>query len=138
MARHAYHENLTGIPLFAGLDDDELDLVAQAATELRFPAGRVLMREGDVAHEMFIVTDGTLEVTRGGQHVADIGAGGFAGEIALLTHQHRTSTVACSTDCTVLHIDGRVFSTVIEETPGIAAKMMPIIAARLSENADRP
>ncbi|MEZ5298992.1 MAG: hypothetical protein R2697_22735 [Ilumatobacteraceae bacterium] len=40
MARHAYHENLTGIPLFAGLDDDELDLVAQAATELRFPAGR--------------------------------------------------------------------------------------------------
>lgn len=133
---HAYHDNLNGIPLFAGLDDDELDLVAQSATELSFPAGRVLMREGDVAHEMFVVVSGTLEVTRNGQHVANIDAGGFAGEIALLTHHHRSSTVTCATECTVLHIDGRVFATVIEETPGIAAKMMPVMAQRLSENAE--
>ena len=133
---HAYHDNLTGIPLFSGLDEDELDLVAQSATELSFPAGRVLMREGDVAHEMFVVVDGTLEVTRHGEHVANIDAGGFAGEIALLTHHHRTSTVTCSTECTVLHIDGRVFSTVIEETPGIAAKMMPIMAERMAANAE--
>ncbi|MAT05116.1 MAG: hypothetical protein CL424_08745 [Acidimicrobiaceae bacterium] len=136
MAKHAYHDNLTGIPLFSGLDDDELDLVAQAATELSFPAGRVLMREGDVAHEMFVVVSGTLEVTRKGQHVANIESGGFAGEIALLTHHHRTSTVTCATECTVLHIDGRVFSTVIEEAPGIAAKMIPVMASRMAENAD--
>lgn len=133
---HAYHDNLTGIPLFSGLDDDELDLVAQSATQLSFPAGRVLMREGDVAHEMFVVVSGTLEVTRNGEHVANIDAGGFAGEIALLTHHHRTSTVTCATECTVLHIDGRVFSTVIEETPGIAAKMMPVMAQRMAANAE--
>jgi CRP-like cAMP-binding protein len=135
MAKHAYHDHLTSIPLFAGLNEDELDAVAHAATQLDYRAGKVLMREGELAHEMFVVVSGTLEVTRGGEHIADIGPGGFAGEMALLTHAHRNSTVSAKTDASVLHIDGREFSGVLQQAPLIASKLLPVVAARMAANS---
>lgn len=134
--KNQYHEHLKSIPLFAGLDRHELDVIASAAVELRLPAGRVLMSQGAVAHEMFIVMDGTLEVIRDGEHVADIGAGGIAGEMALLTHAHRHASVLAKTDVTVLDIDGRSFSFVLEEAPQIAVKMLPIVAGRVIDNSE--
>jgi len=134
--KNQYHEHLKSIPLFAGLDRHELDVIASAAVELRLPAGRVLMSQGAVAHEMFVVMEGTLEVIRDGEHVADIGAGGFAGEMALLTHAHRHASVVAKTDVTVLDIDGRSFSFVLEEAPQIAVKMLPIVAGRVIDNSE--
>lgn len=134
--KNQYHEHLKSIPLFAGLDRHELDVIASAAVELRLPAGRVLMSQGAVAHEMFVVMEGTLEVIRDGEHVADIGAGGFAGEMALLTHAHRHASVVAKTDVTVLDIEGRSFSFVLEEAPQIAVKMLPIVAGRVIDNSE--
>ena len=92
---------------------------------------------------MVIVVNGTLEVTRGDEHIADIGPGGFAGEMALITRAHRNSTVTAKTDVTLLHIDGRDFATLLEDVPQVAVKMLPIIvnalpAARPIANIDRP
>ena len=136
MAKHAYHDHLKQVPLFADLDIDELDEVAQCATKLDYKAGKVLMSEGGSAHEMFVVVEGELEVTRGGEHVADLGPGSFAGEMALLTHTHRNSTVTTKTAASVLHLDGRGFSAVLRDVPSIAAKMLPIIASRVIENSE--
>lgn len=130
--KHAYHDHLTPVPLFAGLSDDELDAVAHAATQLDYKAGKVLMREGELAHEMFVLVTGELEVTRDGEYIADIGPGGFAGELALVTNHHRNSTVTAKTDVSVLHIDGREFAGVLEAAPRIAVKLLPIIASRLA------
>lgn len=136
MARHAYHEHLTGIPLFAGLNEDELDAVAMSATQLDYAPGKVLMREGELAHEMFVVVDGTLEVTRDGEHIADIPAGGFAGEMALLSRSHRNSTVSAKTQVSVLHLDGRQFAALVQDTPTIAAKLLPVVASRMADNLE--
>ena len=132
---HSYHAHLTQVPLFSDLDSDDLDVVARATTELDLKAGYTLIREGETAHEMFVVASGTLEVSRGGEHVADIGPGGFAGEMALLTHARRDATVTAKTDVTVLHIDGRSFGEVLEEAPMIAVKMLPIVASRVIDNS---
>ena len=134
MSKHAYHDHLTPIPLFAGLDEDELDAVAHASTQLDFKAGKVITHAGELAHEMYVVVEGTLEVSRDGHHIADIGPGGFAGELALLTHTHRSADVIAKTDVSVLHIDGREFAGVIDAAPRIAAKLLPVIAARWAEN----
>ena len=138
MAKHAYHEHLKSVPLFADLNANELDVVAQAATELDFDAGKVLMTQGALAHEMFVVLEGTLEVARDGEPIAEIGPGGIAGEMALLTHAHRHATVSAKTDIKVLYIDGRSFQGVLEEAPSIAVKMLPIVAGRVIENSEHP
>ena len=132
MVKDRYHEFLRQVPMFASLDHSELDAVARAVTDLEFDAGHVLMREGGSAHELVIVVDGQLEVTRDGEHIADIGPGGFAGEIALFTHSQRHATVATKTHVSLLHIDGRTFSALMDDVPRIAVKMLPIIAARVS------
>lgn len=135
--KNQYHEYLKQVPLFADLDKRELDAVSQAATDLELEPGDVLMREGTMANEMVIVVDGTLEVSRDGEHIADIGPGGFAGEMALLTHSHRHATVITKTACSVLHIDGRAFSALLEDVPEIAVKMLPIVAGRVIDNSDQ-
>ncbi len=136
MAKKSHHDHLRQVPLFASLDADELDAVGLTSTELDFAAGRTLMTEGERAHEMYVLVDGTVEVTKDGHHIADVGAGGFVGEMALLSHSHRNSTVTAKTDVNVLHIDGREFSTLLRRVPTIAAKMLPIVAGRVAENSD--
>jgi CRP/FNR family cyclic AMP-dependent transcriptional regulator len=132
---HAYHEHLKSIPLFSDLNDDELDAVAAITTELDVKQGSTIIAEGASAHEMFVVVSGSLEVTRGGEHVANIGPGGFAGEMALLTHARRDATVTATTDTTVLHLDGRSFGGMLEQAPMVAVKMLPVVAARVIENS---
>jgi CRP-like cAMP-binding protein len=130
MSKNTYHQYLKQVPLFSDLDDDELDEVAQKATDLDLKAGSVIMREGATAHEMVIVVRGTLEVTRGDEHIADIGPGGFAGEMALIARAHRNSTVTAKTDVALLHIDGRDFAGLLQDVPQVAVKMLPVIVKR--------
>jgi len=136
MAKNKYNEYLKRVPLFRDLDNRELDAVGAVVTDLRFNAGQVLIRQGDSAHEMFIVTVGELAVTRDGEHIADIGPGSFAGEMAVLARAQRNSTVTPKTDVEVLHIDGRSLQTLFADVPEIAVKMLPIVAGRVIQNSD--
>ena len=135
MIKNAYHDHLRKVPLFANLDRQELDALGLLATELSFPPGQVLLRQGDRAHEMFIVLDGTLEVTRDDIYIADIGPSGFAGEMALLTDSPRNATVTTKSDVRLLHVDARSLQNLLQSIPQIAVKMLPIVAGRAAANS---
>ena len=135
MLRHHYRDDLRRIPLFEDLDQHELDAVGRAITELDLPAGRQLIAEGSRGHDMFAVLGGTLEVTRAGEHVADVGPGEFVGEMALLTGDERNATVTVATDARVLHLDGRALSALIDDTTRIAARMLKVVARRAADNS---
>ena len=137
MAKNKYRDYLKAVPLFRDLNSRELDAVAAVVTDMHLDAGRVLMRQGDYAHEMFIVTAGELAVSRDGAHVADIGPGSFAGEMAVLARANRNSTVTAKTDADVLHIEGRSLQRLIDDVPEIAAKMLPIVAGRVVANSNQ-
>jgi CRP/FNR family cyclic AMP-dependent transcriptional regulator len=125
-------EHLRKVPLFTDFSRDDFEHIHSVATELQVAAGQVLMSEGETGHEMVVVLDGALEVRRDGVHVADIGPGGFVGEMALLLHRQRNSTVVASADSTVLQIDGRGFDALLESVPQLAVKMLPVVAARVA------
>jgi CRP/FNR family cyclic AMP-dependent transcriptional regulator len=133
VAKHSYTDHLRKVTLFSDLDAKELDAVGRAATELDLKAGSVLMRQGKRAHEMFVLTKGTVEISKDGTIVAEVGPGGFVGEMALLTNAHRNATVTAKTDVEVIHLDGRAFGALLRDVPQIAVKMLPIVAARLLE-----
>lgn len=137
MARHTYNTFLRAVPLFADVDDDDLDAISSALTELTVKAGDVLMRAGSSAREMVIVLEGELCVMLGDTEIATIGAGGFAGEMGLLADRPRNATVAAKSDTRILHIDSRSFDNVLHEAPQIAVKMLPVVAKRVVENNSR-
>jgi CRP-like cAMP-binding protein len=84
---------LKEIPLFADLDDHELNVVATFGTEASWSSGAVMVREGDFAYELLVLSEGSAEVTRAGEHLADLGAGDFVGESGVIGKTTRNATV---------------------------------------------
>src|SRR5438874_7932655 len=86
------------VPLFSDVSEKGLRAIVSAADELDEPAGKVMVREGDLRRDLFVITAGTAEVTQGGRRLRQLGAGDFFGEIALLCGGPRTATVTATTE----------------------------------------
>ena len=104
---------LAGVPLLSGLDRKQLETLARDFSERTFPAGTVVVREGD-DHGVgfFVVADGEGAVTVKGNEVAKVGPGSYFGEVALISDRVRTATVTATTDlrCMVMTMwDFRAF-----------------------------
>jgi CRP-like cAMP-binding protein len=133
VAKSAYLEHLSQVPLFRSLSRRDLQRVARAADELRVEAGRVLTEQGQVGRECFVILDGTAAVRRNGRKVATLGPGDAAGELSLLDHGPRTATVVAEGPMTVLVIGARELSGLLDEVPAVAKKLLVALAARVRE-----
>ena len=97
---------LKSLPLFHDVPDDELAQIAGFAQEVNVEQGRELVREGDFSYEFMAIEDGEAEVTRGGEHVADLGSGDFFGEMGLLEKTLRNATVTAKTPMRLITLTG--------------------------------
>ena len=88
---------LKAIPLFTELDDADLQKIATFANETSVSEGETLVREGDFSYELMAIEEGTAEVQRGGQAVAELGPGDFFGEIGVMQNEMRAATVVAKT-----------------------------------------
>jgi CRP-like cAMP-binding protein len=135
LRRDAKVELLKRVPLFAGCSKSELRELAKTADELDIREGTVLTREGRTGKEFFVLVDGTAQVTKSGKEIAELKAGDWFGEIALLTDSPRTATVTATSPVDVLVITDRRFRTVVETMPSIALKVLSCVGGRLSRDA---
>jgi CRP/FNR family transcriptional regulator, cyclic AMP receptor protein len=134
LRRDAKIELLKRVPLFNGCSKGELRELAKSADELDIREGTVLTREGRPGREFFVLIDGTARVTKGGKKVADLAAGDWFGEIALITNRPRTATVTATSPGDVLVITDRRFHSVVETMPSIALKVLATIGERLTHD----
>jgi CRP/FNR family transcriptional regulator, cyclic AMP receptor protein len=75
---------LKRIPLFSDAPDDELKQVAAFAESKEVDEGTEVVSEGGFSRAMLAIEDGTAEVTREGEHVADLGPGDIFGEAGMV------------------------------------------------------
>ncbi len=121
---------LSDVPLFAGLSEESLALVA-AGGVTDVPAGQVLAQAGDLGEGMFVVLDGAVVVERGALHL-DIGRGDFFGDLALLVPDSpRIARVRAKSDAQVLAVPRDTFDRLLETEPSFARAMLREMAARL-------
>jgi CRP/FNR family transcriptional regulator, cyclic AMP receptor protein len=97
---------LKSLPLFQDVPDDELAQIATFAQEVLVDEGRELVREGDFSYEFMAIEEGEAEVSRHGEHLADLGPGDFFGEIGLLEKTLRTATVQAKTPMRLVTLTG--------------------------------
>jgi CRP-like cAMP-binding protein len=135
LRRDAKIELLKRVPLFNGCSKSELRELAKSADELDIREGTVLTREGRQGREFFVLVDGTARVTKAGKKVADLGAGDWFGEIALITNSPRTATVTATSPGDILVITDRRFRSVVETMPSIALKVLATVGDRLKQDA---
>jgi CRP/FNR family cyclic AMP-dependent transcriptional regulator len=124
-------EHLKRVALFSACTRKELELIAGATTQLRFPAGETLARQGKNGHEFMVIVEGTARVDISGQTLATLGPGDFFGEIALLDGGPRTATVVAETDLVAEVIGQREFAGLVEDSPQLAKKLLVGLARRL-------
>lgn len=123
-------ERLKNIPLFAGLSRKERDQLARWADEVDVAPGTRLVDQGAFPHEFFVISEGSAEVTVDGGHVADLGAGDFFGEIALLEEQRRTASVITTSSLRAIVMHSRDFAAMARSMPEVAARIREEMARR--------
>ena len=133
MPRDSKVAHLSNVRLFSALTKRELATVAQASDEVAAEAGQVLVKEGSIGHEFFLILEGTATVTRNGRKVATLGPGQYFGELAVLDRAPRNATVVADGPMQLLVLAQREFSAVLDTVPGVAHKLLRSMATRLRE-----
>lgn len=134
----ALADRLGAVDLFSGLDDIERARLAEACPEHLYGALERIVRQGDEGRSMFVVLDGRVRVTiePSGQEVAVTTAGGFFGEMSMLTGDPRTATVTAVDDAVLLEIDADRFRELALRRPGLVEHVSGIVSARRQGLAD--
>jgi len=130
-------EQLSAVPLFRSSSKRELEKIARAADEVIVEAGRVLVTQGEIGRECYVIVSGEASVSRDGKEIAKLGAGEPIGELAVLDGGPRTATVTALTELDLLVIGQREFSALLTEVPGLAHKIMVNLAARVRDLDER-
>jgi CRP-like cAMP-binding protein len=126
---------LRRVPLFARLGDDELERIAEAASEVETPAGQVLVQPGTAGTGMFFIAEGTAVVETKRDEL-ELGPGQFFGELALMSEDAmRTARVRAKTPLRCLALDRASFRSLVAEHPEVAAALLEVALGRLAENA---
>ena len=125
-------ELLRKVPLFAGLDDKELESLADEFNERRFSPGDTVALEGEGGLMFFVVESGEATVEVHGEEVGQLGPGAAFGEIALIDRRPRTATVTARSDLRTYGLPVFVFRPFVEARPAVAWKMLESMADRLA------
>ena len=124
-------ETLRKVPLFADLDDRELQQIASSMRERRYGAGDVLTQEGSGGVGFFVVEEGEADVNVGGEAKGSVGPGDYFGEIALINESPRTATLTARTDMVCYGMTPWDFRPLVESNSAIAWKLLTAMAEKM-------
>lgn len=127
---------LAHVPLFAGLTSAELARASAAATRRAAAPGETIVAQWDTSHEFFVVSEGTVSVRVGNEHVRTLGAGEFFGELAALDWgagfgYPRLATVVAETPVRLRVFDADAFAALLRAFPSVEAEIRKAVAERL-------
>jgi CRP-like cAMP-binding protein len=121
---------LRQIPLFSDAADDELQKLGRFAESVEFNERAEIIREGDFSRTLLAIEEGTVEVTRGGEHVANLGPGDIFGEVGVLNDAVRNATVTATSRLKLIIMDQFEVQRLKEKAPEIYARIDRLAAER--------
>ena len=120
-----------------GLNYDQLAEVQQRVTPHLFPAGSVIVRQGEPGEHFYILTEGRAEVcvehADGHDVIVDrLSAGQYFGEMALIDRGARRATVRVTDDspAAVVALDRQAFDAMVAESPVLRDELQRIVSLR--------
>jgi CRP/FNR family transcriptional regulator, cyclic AMP receptor protein len=121
---------LRRIPLFSDADDDELSKLGAFAESVEFSERAEIIREGDFSRASLVIEEGTVEVTRGGEHIADLGPGDIFGEAGVLNDAVRNATVTATSRLKLIIVGQVEVQGLKQNAPEIYARLEKLAAER--------
>lgn len=130
-------EVLGGLPLFAGLSKRQLQTLARVCSSHQWPAESLVVAEGSSDQFCYVVVEGTVNVVRGEQPIAQLGPGELFGEIALFDPGPRSASVMTATDVVAVGLPRKGFVDAAMNDPHIALRMLETMARRMRETTQK-
>lgn len=135
-------ELLRSVPLFADLEQEELESFSQVAVPRSFPAGTRVFHEGDHSDACYIVRVGSFRVTR--EHsdgraitLATLGPGDIFGELAMLDGEVRSASVEALSDGELLALPAGDVRALLARHSEITVKLIAALVRRLRAANER-
>ncbi len=125
-------ELLRQVPFFDGLSTRVLARIDQHLSEVSVPAGRLLIEQGEMAYEAFIIEDGVAEVLIDDEPVRDTEIGELIGELGILRNAPRAATVIAKTPMKLLVLDAREMDALLHEDRKVAERVQQNVERHLA------
>lgn len=124
------------IQLFRDISEASRDLLRSRVVTRREPPGAVVVREGDPGHALFVLSSGSVSVTKTGSdgetvELATLGPGAFFGEFALLSDRKRHATVTVSEEAVFYEISRKVIADLTKSEPAFGNTLRAFYRKRL-------
>lgn len=126
-------EALRNTPLFAPLDERELDRLADRFQERSFREGDTILEEGEPGTSFFIILEGNADVSVGGERKTTLGPGDHFGEMAVLEAGVRSASVKAATNVRTCFLTPWEFRPFVEENPHVAWTLLQSVSRRLRD-----
>ncbi|MDO8978819.1 MAG: cyclic nucleotide-gated ion channel [Afipia sp.] len=126
------------VPIFSHLTAGDIAHVMQLLRARQVEKGQVIARRGDVAHAMYFVTEGEVEIDLRPGHSVKLGAGQFFGERALLRKTSRSATVIACTRSRLLVLDASDLRSLVSRDPHISEHIDKIASGRTDHEDEVP
>ncbi len=121
---------LKRIPLFSNASDEELKKVAVFATAREVDEGTEVISEGSFSRELLAIEDGTAEVTRGGEKIADLGPGDIFGEAGMLDDDLRSASVTATSRLKLISMGHFEVKRLKKGAPGVYEEIEKLVEER--------
>ncbi len=122
--------SLRSVPLFESLSSDERRTIAQHADEIEVPEGTELVRQGEFAYEFFVLEEGTADVVRDSERVAELGPGDFLGEMGIVGKAVRNATVVTTSPARAIVMTEQAFRSTRALNPAVAERIQAAVEER--------
>ena len=121
---------LKRIPIFADASDEELKRVATFAESREVDEGTEVVSEGGFSRELLAIEDGTAEVTRDGEHLADLGPGELFSEAGMLDDDMRSATVVATSRLKLISMGHFEVKRLKKDAPGVYESIEKLVEER--------
>ncbi|MCX6901461.1 MAG: cyclic nucleotide-binding domain-containing protein [Verrucomicrobia bacterium] len=127
---------LRTIPMFDALGDVELARLCQVTARRQYPAGSVLLAEGDFNDALYLVREGTVGLfhpAAAPKPFIELGRGRFFGQVSMFDPAPSSATVRSCTDVEVMCLRARPLSDLFIQHPGTATRLLMAIIQDLAK-----
>jgi len=131
--RSQYTTFLKQVPMLRSCSAEEIDHIADLGVVIQAPEGQDIVRQGGAGNQFFVITHGTVQVSRDGEIVASLGPGDYFGELALFDSAPRNATVTSTSAATLVSVSGGTFRELLGEVGSLRDALLSGMARRLHE-----
>ncbi len=135
----------SGIPVFAGLSEQERKLVLEASVKLEKKSGEFIFKEGDFGSSLLVILDGKVKISKKISEGVEctlltLGRGGVFGELSVISGDHRTASAVAVMDTVMIALEGSAFKKLAEDNSEFGRKLifnlLQIVSARLNTTTE--